>query len=118
MSLHLLLDENAESKWFVNRLKQAGHDVACLKDFLPKGAKDEEVLMLAKKKRRVLYTQDHDFIEVSLCQKNHCGIILEFVSGTPKDMSITQIIVDLAAIENAHTDLRNQIVIVNGWRKN
>lgn len=116
MSLRLLLDENAESNWFANLLRKAGHDVVCLKDLVPKGAPDEQILGLASQHRRVLYTQDRDFQELSSRVQRHPGIILEFVTGTPGDMSYAQIVEALAAIEARYKDLRNQLIIINGFR--
>jgi predicted nuclease of predicted toxin-antitoxin system len=114
--LRLLLDENSESKRFKNTLTKAGHDVACLKDLLPKGSTDEAVLILAHQQRRVLYTQDRDFLDVANKVKKHNGIILEFLTGTPRDMTYTQIVQALELVENRYRDLRNQLVIINSFK--
>jgi len=84
LSLRILLDENSESKNFKNVLSKAGHDVVCLTQFLPKGTSDDQILTLARQKNRILYTQDRDFIRLSKETKQHKGIILEFVTNSPK----------------------------------
>jgi predicted nuclease of predicted toxin-antitoxin system len=117
LSLRLLLDENAESKRFTNLLIKSGHDVLCLKEILPKGTLDEEVLLAATRKKRVLYTQDRDFWEVNSSNQPHFGIILEFVSGTPSDMTSQQIVKALTVIEKRFSSLKNQLVIINNFRE-
>jgi predicted nuclease of predicted toxin-antitoxin system len=116
LSLRLLLDENAESKWLVNRLLQAGHDVVCIKDLLSKGALDEQVLHLAKKHNRILYTQDRDFQDIAARLQDHNGIILEFLTGTPGDMTYTEVVAALALIESRCKDFRSQLIIINSFR--
>ncbi|HEY9867850.1 MAG TPA: DUF5615 family PIN-like protein [Candidatus Obscuribacterales bacterium] len=117
MSLRLLLDENCESKWLADRLRKAGHDVACLKDPAVKGAVDEKVLDLAKQHGRVLYTRDRDFVEIASRAAEHSGIILEFLTDTPGDMTVQQIVDALKRIEKRYTSLCNQLVIINSFRR-
>jgi predicted nuclease of predicted toxin-antitoxin system len=112
----LLLDENAESGWFASCLRKAGHDIACLRDLVPKGASDRGVLELAAHEQRVLYTRDRDSFDLSISATGHPGIILEFVTGTPGDMSYAQIVEAIAVIESRYPDLSNQVIIVNSFR--
>ncbi len=117
MKLRLSLDENAESKRFINLLIKAGYDIVCLQDVLPKGTPDEKVLAAATQKKRVLYTQDKDFLEIDAAKQSHFGIILEFISGTPRDMNSEQILTGLSTIEKRFSSLKNQLIIINSFRK-
>lgn len=114
--LHLLLDENSESTWFLNQLRKSGHNVDCVRNLASKGICDLEVLNLAVKHKRVLYTRDRDFFEVQNTNQNHYGIIFEFISGTMQDMSIAQIVESLEIIEENYQSLRGQLVIINNFR--
>ena len=117
MSLRLLLDGNSEFKWLVNRLRQAGHDVECVKDLAAKGTVDKQVLALATEHNRVLNTRDRDFVELALGADEHNGIILEFLTDTPGDLTVQQIVDALKIIEKRYTDLRNQLIIINSFRQ-
>lgn len=117
MSLRLLLDENCESKWLADRLKKAWHDVACLKDLAAKGTVDEVVLDVAKQHDRVLYTRDRDFVEIASRAAEHSGIILEFLTDTPRDMTVRQIVDALKRLEKRYADLSNQLISINSFRR-
>lgn len=117
MGLHLLLDENAESKWFTNLLTKAGHDVLRVKDLVPKGTGDREILALAKKKNCILYTRDRDFLELHANSQTHNGIIFEFRTGTSSDMTYAEIIGALAKIEAQYQNFRGLLIIINSFRK-
>ena len=116
MGLRLLLDENAESKWFVNLLVKAGHDVLCVKDLVPKGTSDIQILALAKKKNCILYTRDRDFLQLHANIQKHKGIILEFRTGTSSDMTHAEIVAALARIEAQYQDFSKLLIIVNSFR--
>lgn len=116
MSLRLLLDENSESKRFQNVLLKAGHDVVCLKELLPKGTLDVQVLSLGARENRIVYTQDRDFLKLAQQVQVHKGIILEFLTGTPGDMSFLEVVKALATIEKNYSSLENQLIIINSFR--
>jgi predicted nuclease of predicted toxin-antitoxin system len=111
-----LLDENCESKWLVGRLRQAGHDVACLKNLAAKGIADEKVLELATIHNRVLYTRDRDFVALSTRIESHNGIILEFVTDTPGDLTVQQIVDALGLIEAQYSSFCSQVIVINNFR--
>ncbi|HEY9784048.1 MAG TPA: DUF5615 family PIN-like protein [Candidatus Obscuribacterales bacterium] len=117
MRLRLLLDENCESKWLADRLRKSGHDVACLKDLAAKGVVDEAVLYVAKQHDRVLYTRDREFVERASRAGEHSGIILEFLTDTPRDMTVQQIVDALKSIEKRYADFSNQLIIINSFKR-
>ena len=59
--MKLLVDENVKGR-LVKWLKAEGHDVAVA----PKGAKNSRLWQLAKTSRRVLLTNDTDFLNTAL----------------------------------------------------
>ncbi len=116
LSLRLILDEHLESQRFKNALLKAGHDVVLLKEILPKGTKDDQVLSTASRENRILFTQDRGFVQHAKKNPNHHGIILEYVTSTPKDMTISERITAFAAIEKHYPSLENHFVIINSFR--
>jgi len=57
--MHLLADESCDFA-IVGELRAAGHDVQAVAD-IARGAKDVEVMGLAREGQRVLLTEDKDF---------------------------------------------------------
>ncbi|MEM1293503.1 MAG: DUF5615 family PIN-like protein [Cyanobacteria bacterium P01_H01_bin.162] len=53
MSLTLLLDEDSQAKYLVNRLKSAQHDVITINEIGMVGASDDAVLLYAQQHNRL-----------------------------------------------------------------
>ena len=116
MSLRILLDENSEADWFVNLLKESGYEVICLKDFQKKGLSDDAVLESAIHEGCVLYTRDRDFLRIAKSGAKHPGIIFEYRTNSPKDMSYAEIVAALSTLLKANENLENKIWIINNYR--
>jgi predicted nuclease of predicted toxin-antitoxin system len=67
----------------VRALRQAGHDVAWVKEEAP-GEADQAVLARARAERRLLVTFDKDFGELAFgaALPAECGVVLFRLSGT------------------------------------
>jgi predicted nuclease of predicted toxin-antitoxin system len=97
-------------------LKQDGHDVACAKDLLPEGADDQQVLKAANEHSRILYTRDRDFIEIARSSVSHAAILFEFITNSPRDLSVAQVASALRMIEKQYTEFDGKIIVVNSFR--
>lgn len=115
MSLRLLLDENSSEHRLTSMLRAAGHDVVWLQDLALYGTRDDDVLLIAHEKKRVLYTRDRDFLGLSKNIKSHSGIIFEYRMNRAGDMTRHQIIKAFATIEKQFSSLTNQILILNSF---
>lgn len=74
--MKFLLDESADFP-LASYLQEASHDVTAIAHDYPHVLKDEEVLKIAVKEKRVLITNDRDFGELIFRQKlRHSGVIL------------------------------------------
>lgn len=91
--------------------------MACLKDLAAKGTVDEAVLYVAKQHDRVLYTRDRDFVEIASRAREHSGIILEFLTDTPRDITVQQIVHALKRIDKRYADFSNQLIIINSFKR-
>ncbi|MFZ1506802.1 MAG: DUF5615 family PIN-like protein [Anaerolineae bacterium] len=59
----------------VRGLRQRGIDVLTVPEADMRGATDEDHLTLARKQRRVVFTQDADFLRLAAAGYNHAGIV-------------------------------------------
>jgi predicted nuclease of predicted toxin-antitoxin system len=83
--MRLLADENC-TRTLVRLLREAGHDVAWIREDSP-GASDREVLSRALRQRRVVATFDKDFGDLAFGHglPASCGVLLIRIrGGTPK----------------------------------
>jgi predicted nuclease of predicted toxin-antitoxin system len=73
--MKLLLDQSTDAR-LATHLKHLGHDVKRIGSHYPPGLPDQAVLALARKKKRILITDDRDFGELVFRLKlPHCGVI-------------------------------------------
>src|SRR6187402_2832072 len=84
--MRFLADENCDFA-VVRALRDAGHDVATVKDLAP-GARDDEVIALALDERRTLLTEDKDFGQLVFASANDSpGVVyLRFRSGARREI--------------------------------
>ena len=68
------LDEHV-SKAIVMGLKRRGVDVITVVDAGLRGSTDEEHLEKAKSEKRVIFTQDDDFLRLHAADNEHSGIV-------------------------------------------
>lgn len=59
----------------IRGLRQRGIDVLSVPQAGMRGASDEDHLTLARKQRRVAFTQDTDFLRLATAGRNHAGIV-------------------------------------------
>jgi predicted nuclease of predicted toxin-antitoxin system len=112
-----LLDENLSEYVLTNLLRKAGYDVIWFQQIAPYGSTDENVLSIAQKEKRVLYTRDRDFFRLSAEVKSHSGIIFEYRNNESSHMSRQQILNALGVIAKRYSSLKNQIIIINSFRQ-
>jgi predicted nuclease of predicted toxin-antitoxin system len=117
LKIRLLLDENTSDHILTDMLRKAGHDAVWLQQVAPYGIPDENVLAIARKEKRAIYTRDRGFLSLATNVKSHAGIILEYRNNIPSDMSKLQIVKALAIIGKQFLSLKNQVVIINSFRK-
>ncbi len=98
--LRILANENFPGP-VVRRLREAGHDVAWIKELMP-GAADRDVLTRARAEQRVLVTFDKDFGELAyrFGIPGSCGIVLFRLSGTDPNVDNPRIIEALTSRED------------------
>ena len=102
MSLRLLLDENAESAPLIGLLRQRGHDV----------------VDLAIREGRTLYTRDRGFYLWSSGRSEHARIIVEHKSsGGQRNMSYHEIADALEDLQKMVADVRNLTLTINSFRR-
>lgn len=80
-------------KAVIKGLRQRGVDVLTVPEAGLLGASDEEHLNLAREERRVIFTQDDDFLALAAAGLHHAGIVY-----APQGTSIGQIIRGLMLI--------------------
>lgn len=68
------LDENAP-KAIAEGLKRRGINVTTTAEVGLIAASDEEQLMFVYDEKRVIFTQDRDFLKLHYQEKKHCGIV-------------------------------------------
>jgi hypothetical protein len=87
------------SKAVINGLRQRGVDVMTTKDAGLMGAADEEHLSFAHGQRRVIFTQDEDFLRLHEAGIEHSGIIY-----APQTTSIGEIVHSVMLVYQVFTD--------------
>lgn len=107
--MKLLADENIERE-LVAALREAGFDVADVKEQFP-GVDDDEVLLLAKKTDTVVLTNDKDFGELVFRQGlESLGVILLRLFDLPLAYRIKIVI---HSIRTHDEDLKNSFTVVS-----
>ena len=117
MKIRLLLDENTSEYILTDMLRKAGFDVVWLQHLTFYGSADENVLALALKEKRTLYTRDKGFIGLAKNVKRHSGIILEYRTSTAKNLTQPEIVKAMIVIEKQFPSLKNQFIIINSFKK-
>jgi predicted nuclease of predicted toxin-antitoxin system len=90
--MKFLLDQSTDAR-LVTHLKHLGHDVKRIGSHYPPGLPDQDVLILAKQKSRILITDDRDFGELVFRLKfGHCGVIfLRLGTYAPLNLKIERL---------------------------
>jgi hypothetical protein len=117
LSLKLLIDEDAQDKILVQRLRQAGHDVITVNEAGLAGQSDSRVLNHAKDVDRVLLTLNcRDFQSLHAADPRHSGILAIYQEANPlKKMSFNAIVAAIANLEDARISLAGQFIALNHW---
>lgn len=84
------------SKVVVKGLRRRGVDVLTVAETGTLGATDDEHLERARNEKRVIFTQDADFLRLHATGKKHAGIVY-----TPQGTSVNKIIFGLMLIYQA-----------------
>lgn len=88
--MHFLADESCDFA-VVRALREAGHDVAAVRD-LSRGAADEVVINLAARENRILLTEDKDFGQLVYAQAaNPPGVIFIRFPGNARQELVTAV---------------------------
>jgi predicted nuclease of predicted toxin-antitoxin system len=112
--MRLLLDECAAAQSLIERLRNAGHDVATSVELLGSGAPDAEIFELAKRQRRVLLTRDcRDFLLLHVGDPKHNGLLLIYEDGDERDMTPSQIAAAIAQLEQSTAPLKGRCITLN-----
>jgi len=115
--LHLHLDADASSKVLCNALLERGHDVTRTPaEWMPFDASDEQQLLGATAKGRVIFTYNiRDFIVLGERYPHHAGIIL----ARQRSMRLKEIIdaLDRVLQETNADEWIGQTRWLNDWRK-
>lgn len=74
------------AKAVIRGLRQRGVDVLSVVEANMLGAKDHEHLQLALAERRVIFTQDYDFLQLSALGHAHSGIVYAAQHTPVKDI--------------------------------
>lgn len=118
MTLRLLLDENSERDSLIGLLRQRGYDVVGIRQLGHGSALDREILDVAIKEKRILYTRDLGFLLWASQEVKHPGIIVEHHLNKPgKDMTNREIANAIDQLERTVKNLRNMIVAINSFRR-
>lgn len=76
MTISFLADENIASS-VVSALREAGYDVKSVKEENLLGASDRNLILYAKRERRIMLTHDRDFGNLlNFPLQSHCGVVL------------------------------------------
>jgi len=109
--MKFLTDENIALS-VMRFIRQKGFDVKDIKEESLQGSSDKDVLMLAKKEKRIILTHDKDFLEIVKSDKTEIeGIILiKCKKQNPENISATLgKLMDSSIIKK----IRNNLVILN-----
>jgi predicted nuclease of predicted toxin-antitoxin system len=73
-SIRYFCDEQISSAVTVG-LKKRGIDVLTVTEAKLRGTRDEELLTFAADKKRIIVTQDKDFLRIAALKSDHSGIV-------------------------------------------
>ena len=110
--LSFLADESCDFA-FVRALRQVGHDVTAIVEFMS-GAPDLKVLESAFEEGRILLTEDKDFGEWVFAHKRATAGILLVRYPANLRAQITQAMVEL--VSKHGTELKNRYVVLEPGR--
>ena len=121
--MRLLVDEDAQAKWLVNLLRQAGHDVETVGEAGLSGREDAAVLDYARQTDRLLLTYNcDDFKNLHDQQVSHAGILAIYdESDSSKNLTYWEVVRALDTLQNyAHQTewiLSSEFIALNHWRR-
>lgn len=120
--MRLYLDDDTADRVLVALLRKAGHDVVIPVDLGMSGRRDPEHLLRCVQVGRVFLTYNYsDFVPIHAlilgCSGTHFGLIVIRRDNDPrKDMTNRAIVSAIGKVEQAYSDLGNELVYLNDWR--
>lgn len=105
------LIDNALSPTLAERLKEAGHDAAHVRDYGMQAADDEQIFARAQQEQRVVVSADTDFGTLLATRREHSPSAILFRHGTQRrpERQAEILLSNLAAID---ADLTKGSVVV------
>lgn len=120
--MKLYLDDDSIAAVLVALLRKAGHDVIVPSDVGMSGSRDPEHFLRSVQDDRIVFSHNYKDFEplhhlIIGCSGSHCGVILVRRDNDPrKNLTNKGIVTAIARVENAYSDLSNELIILNDWR--
>lgn len=120
--MKLYIDDDTCASALIVLLRKAGHDVVIPADIGLAGSHDAVHLLRSVTDGRVFLSRNYkDFDPIHElirgCSGNHTGIILIRQDSNPrKKMSFKAIVTAIGKVEQAYSDLANELITLNDWR--
>jgi len=117
LSLRLLIDEDYQSKYLVNLLRQSGHNVLTINEVGIAGAPDNKVFDYAQTNERIILTRNcEDFRSLHIKRKIHPGVLTVYEGSNPnKNMAYKAVVKAITNIEKSGINIENQLIELNQW---
>jgi hypothetical protein len=118
----LYLDDDTCAGLLVALLRKAGHDVLIPADVGLSGGHDAAHLLRSVVEGRVFLTHNYKDFEpihnlVIGCSGSHTGLVLiRRDNDRRKDLTNKNIVTAIGRVEQAYTDLTNELITLNDWR--
>jgi Domain of unknown function (DUF5615) len=118
----LYLDDDTCAALLVRLLRKAGHVVMIPADVGMSGRHDAEHLLRCVRDGRVFLTKNYlDFLPIHDlivgCSGRHTGIIvIREEDDRRKNMTPKGIVSSIGRVEQAYSDLSNELITLNDWR--
>lgn len=98
-------------------IREAGHEVAEVRECLPSGAPDEQVAQLARQEQRVLVTRDFDFADIrNYPPHQYPGLIVLELPDDATARQVNQTVTMFLARSDWVAQLPGRLAIVGSWR--